>query len=112
MKFLSAIILLLVFSTNANALTGNDLYKQLSAKDELSNVVALAYIAGYIDANAMYSYASSKHELPLLFCPPKGATADQAADIVQEYLRTHAQNRHEPALTLLALAFSQAWSCK
>jgi hypothetical protein len=46
------------------------------------------------------------------YCPPKGATVEQAGDVFRKYLKDRPAERQKSAAELVVLALNEAWPCK
>jgi hypothetical protein len=73
---------------------GDDLYKYCGSESKPDKTVCTAYVVGAVDVLV----ASRK------LCFPKNFLNKQAADIVTNYLRDHAEGRHYAAVSEIAMA--------
>lgn len=119
----SAVIVSTLLSGPAAAMTGNQWLA------EARSPVAIAYLDAVIRAEesfglrGVYAAASARIHagstgkgppgLPWhMFCPPEGATLQQAADIFAKYLTQNPAIRHRDAFRLARRSLIDAWPCK
>jgi Rap1a immunity proteins len=66
------------------------------------------YLRGIIEGVQVQTRASKQ---PGLFCPPQGASAEQALDLLLKFMTEKPEERHRPVPTLTAVALRAAWPC-
>jgi|ERR1700730_3780606 hypothetical protein len=84
-------------STNANALTGLNLYQSCQEKSQSAlDFACIAYVHGFLDGIAFGRGIGMK--APKVYCPPKaGISVDQGRLIIEKYLRNHPEKLHTEA---------------
>lgn len=93
----------LAASSNAYAISGNDLIKWLPDYEQRSNFSSgmfLGYVSGVGELGAN-----------ILFCLKPSVTRGQAAAIVAKYLRNHPESWQEEASTLVVAALEESFPC-
>jgi hypothetical protein len=68
-----------------------------------------AYLDGLVEMNEAYRKVFESS--PAIFCAPEGITGNQAARVVDKYLRDHPERLHESALALSIYSFQEAFPC-
>lgn len=140
MKLKYAIFVIILASSSARALTGND-WKAWCDTGE-SRALCETYVVGYLDSYfnlwpqgamgaAMYTY---KREHPQAtyaemskvggnmydeiadrhwgpFCLPRGATRQQLQDVIYKYVNDHPESRHKDVADLFQNALHDAFPC-
>jgi hypothetical protein len=103
--------LAILSATNAEALTGSDLYQECLDKSRgIEEIGCLSYVRGFVDG--IFSGVAIER-LAIGFCPPKeeGLDATQARLIVEKYLREHPEQLHVQAGLLVGSALIAAFPC-
>lgn len=113
-------IFLFTTSLQAKALTGNELLRDLTSSDQFDRYAGLSYVQAIYDMQGWILEIHEKHvrgykQMPpsgrSTVCIPEGATVGQARDIVLDFLKQNAWNRHWEASVLAQAALSNAWPC-
>jgi hypothetical protein len=93
-------------ASNANALSGLELYRTCHARD----VACMAYIRGVLDG--MQAGDALAKQNPPLYCPPhEGIPADQGKLVIEKYFREHPGELQEGAGVLAMAALMKAFPC-
>jgi len=106
----------------ANAIEmGNDFYKQCQNFREKSDNLFYGYCVGYIrgflertNLDSLIIATLYRKEDPNFCLQPKipsSVTDDQAVDIVIDYLKAHAKERHIAVPIIVNVALSEAFPC-
>jgi hypothetical protein len=66
------------------------------------------YLRGIIEGVQIQARASKQTGV---FCPPQGASVEQALDLLLKFMTEKPEERHRPVPTLAALALRAAWPC-
>jgi hypothetical protein len=66
------------------------------------------YLRGIIEGIQIQARANKQ---PGLFCPPQGASVEQALDLLLKFMAEKPEERHRPSPTLAATALKAAWPC-
>jgi len=104
---------LLALATSAFAITGNDLYRDLQKPtSSIEGITTLAYLRGFLDANAIYEIRAKREGYIAAFCMPPGATMTQTRDVLKQYLHDNPAKRHLDAGVLAYSALGTAWPCR
>jgi hypothetical protein len=95
-------------AARADATTGNDLWSKCTSKDGVfDRAICDGYVAAISEAmgppNGVYDFRA---------CFPERSTRGQLVDVVKQYLDRHPEQRHLPAVTLVANALATAFPCK
>jgi hypothetical protein len=88
------------FNAYAEPKTGNELLSQCLSQDT-GSVVCVAYVRGVVDTILIIGG----------MCIPDVVVVGQVRDVGIRYLKAHPENRHLPAVNLLANAIANAWPC-
>lgn len=90
--------------------TGNELFR---ACEPPKHPACWAYVTGVTDAFSMVESLMMKTGRleKVLWCRPKGVTAEQVRDVVVQYLERNPQERHFSAPGLVLAALYQAFPC-
>jgi hypothetical protein len=102
-------------SSNANALTGIELYQSCKAKTQsVEDAACNSYIDGFVDGMYIGFLAAKKDAS--LFCPPnEGIPIQVRRLLVEKYLREqaslHPDKLHQGAGLLIAGALMDAYPC-
>lgn len=110
-------LLLLAVTLPAGAITGDDLYRDLSSKDAFVRHGANMYLIGVIDGaigeREAASYAAKKgfKAGPIFFCPPPAITRKQIIEMVETTLREHPESRDADAVDLVLGLLISKWGC-
>jgi hypothetical protein len=99
----------LLASTSAHAgiyfYSGNEMWDYCSSvPGSWNRTFCVAYVAGINDRDALLG-------LPPVYCAPAGTRIDQLADVAENYLRDHPENRQQEAAILILQSFQAAWPC-
>lgn len=86
--------------------SGNELLEMCRDKNIVDPVRCTGYISGVADA------LSSPYVARYRVCRPKEVTVGQVRDIAVAWLEANPSKRHYAAITLVALALSEAFPCK
>ena len=110
--------------SNAEWLTGNDLYNQLASSNVSENNKGHSYLQGVLDAEEFYlwneimSSASfdakktpSRFRVEHICFGENKVTLGQVKDIVLKYLDAHPEKRHIPASSLIRFALLENFAC-
>lgn len=98
----------------AQAITGNDLFKDSSERPS----AAFNYILGAFEGIMLIQEEFKNSEFKgngfksTLICAPEHSTNGQIKDIVIKYLNDHPEERHQPASFLTWRAVWTVWRCK
>ena len=81
--------------------------KEKTTEDQWSqHTICLAYMVGIIEG-----YYSAR-PTPAAFCYPSEVTGEQAARVVNKYLRDHPERLHRRSVQLILDALSEAFPCR
>jgi hypothetical protein len=100
MKTLILSLALLATSAQAEFISGNKLYSQMSGT-EGDRMMALGFVAGVHDAIDT-----------VLVCTPNAITIGQVRDMTSSYLSENPSIRHLSASAIVTYVLSKAWPCK
>jgi len=101
MRKLLAVLMLVPVMANAEFVSGNELYADLTSEHTASRMYALGYLAGVSD---------SGHNLT--HCIPSTVNLGQIQDMAINYLRKNAEIRNLSADVLIGLMLLERWPCK
>ena len=99
--------MLIIFSIpcKSYSFTGNDMYEWVTTTRIKDVDIMSGLFMGEVSA-AIYWSDPSK------ICIPKGATSSQAYYIVEQFVKSKPQYRHENAQKIILRALRQAWPCR
>ena len=105
------LLLLLLFNTEAFAVTGNVLYSLMESNDPVNKAYTESYITSVADSLSLVIGLSmeANRRYP---CVPKVGSYQQIFDITKKYLADNPQKRHESAYILTFIAIDEAFPCK
>ncbi|HYD35905.1 MAG TPA: Rap1a/Tai family immunity protein [Vitreimonas sp.] len=114
------LVLALLFHTQANAVSGNELYGLITSNDPSDFLEGTKFILGHSGAEKFFHYlegvlaAEEKREpdFTRFACVPSDVTIGQAVDVIKKYLLDNPDKRHFDANQLAHFALIQAWPCK
>ena len=66
------------------------------------------YLRGIIEGAQVQARATKQQ---VLFCPPQGASVEQALDLLLKFMTEKPEERHRPVPALTAVALRAAWPC-
>lgn len=87
---------------------GNELYGYCTDDGYFLQGMCLGYIRGTI---AMFSLSAELNKTQN-FCIPSSVTTGQTRDVVVQYMRRNASQRHYPSAGIIMLAINEAWPCR
>jgi hypothetical protein len=102
---------ILLVATQANALTGTDLYRFCveSTKGSVENTACNSYVRGFIDGLATAAFEAADGRK---FCPPDaGISVEQGRLILEKALRDYPQFLHKEGGYLFGFAMMDAFHC-
>jgi hypothetical protein len=99
MKKLLAILLLA--SSSAHGITGNELLASLEAKEPGLQLYGIGFVTAIADITRN-----------TLQCSPAVSTYGQAKDVVIKYMKENPETRHAEAFYIVADALRKTWPCK
>lgn len=116
MKILN-IFILVFFSFNCYAVTGNDLYKMFQSED--TRYMADMYILGFRDSMVLHKgvedvlaeHQNRKAYVTLYICIPENTINQQSIDIVKSFIYNHPERRQENAGQLIFDSLIDVWRC-
>jgi hypothetical protein len=88
--------------------TGNQALSACDTNNAMNTTHCTGYVAGVVDAILLYQ------SLPFVadkVCIPHGVPEIQAKDVVVQYLKAHADQRHLPAAQSALAALTAAFPC-
>jgi Rap1a immunity proteins len=95
--------------SNANALSGLELYRACHAKD--LDAACMAYIRGVLDGVSAGRALATQN--PPIYCPPQeGIPADQGKLIIEKCFNEHPGELQEGAGVLAMAALAKAFPCR
>ncbi|MBD9511930.1 hypothetical protein IB265_34845 [Ensifer sp. ENS10] len=98
--FTMAILMSASVHTQALALNGQDL-SDMCRSDRFASMM---YVKGAADG--MFAMGAE-----FISCIPNEASTQQMGDVVCKWLRDNPQHRHKKSISVVGLAFKQAWPC-
>ena len=101
MKKLLATLLFVPVMANAEFVSGNELYADLTSEHTASRMYALGYLAGVSDAGHSLTH-----------CIPSTVNLGQIQDMAINYLRKNADIRNLSADVLIGIMLLERWPCK
>ena len=124
--FIAILLLGYALVSNAEWLTGNDLYNQLTSSNISENNKGYSYLQGVLDTEEFYlinevlspaSFAaamnkeSKRFKVDHICFGENKVTLGQVKDIVLKYLDAHPEKRHIPASSLIRFALLENFAC-
>lgn len=121
-RLMLVLMLVMMCSSNAMALSGNDLLGSCNdavnladglrlQPTEVSNAsYCIGYLSGFTDSMQL-AVTFNKIKNPLYCFPPDGIENDQLARIVAKWLKNHPENLHQSARMEVLLAFKSSFPC-
>jgi hypothetical protein len=100
-KKLIAALLFIPTMANAEFVSGNELYADLTSEHTASRMYALGYLAGVSDAGHSLTH-----------CIPSTVNLGQIQDMAINYLRKNADIRNLSADVLIGIMLLERWPCK
>ena len=91
---------------SGNIQLGNQFYSV--CREPQRRAACSLYLRGIIEGVQVQARASKQ---PGLFCPPQGASVEQALDLLLKFMAEKPEQRHRPSPTLAAIALRTAWPC-
>jgi hypothetical protein len=91
---------------SGNIQLGNLFYS--ACREPQRRAACSLYLRGIMEGVQIQARASKQ---PGLFCPPQGASVEQALDLLLKFMAEKPEQRHRPSPTLAAMALRAAWPC-
>lgn len=109
-KIISIALMLLPVLTYADDeyMTGNKLLRLIESSNSNDRLFAQGYITGAIET---ITFSKVLLRAQISACVPDGVTYTQINDVVHNYLKKEAKERHKPATLIIASSFSEAYPC-
>lgn len=99
---------LLEFCSARKVEVGDMVEPAVLVKGARDNGMCGGYIAGVSDAMAGYQAVGS----PRIYCSPSGVTLIQLVAVVKKWFEDNPSQLHQPAVSLVMRALSEAFPCK
>lgn len=84
---------------------------QATAQQHHDAALCYGFVAGYLDFNSTRQAMRAELWWAPKFCPPRRLNANDAAEVVGNYLDRNPQQRHLSGFMLVGQAFAEAYRC-
>jgi hypothetical protein len=87
---------------------GNELYEACRSENNADASFCFGYIQGSMHTLQWWALQTDR----CFYQIPDNVTNNQGRDVLLKHLRSHPENRSDPATMLVAAAIMNAWPCK